>query len=379
MAGVCVWSWGRQSLAVLSHLSKLATSTAHKSNNKTGGADQKHHTKTKPTTTTRGQNKGATNHTPKHTKAAKRAEKAKERTGTRGKTAGGGQQDKEGAREGSKDRREEAAQAKEKGACSSSGVLRGDLDHLKVNTSVQEGRAPEQHSQHGVEGRAPHRADGNVWKQNQNKLVHHQSGCGTSSLSDFFWNPLIWLFSLAFTLYWVWFRTEVLFLAFFGSSMGGSWVPWESLAGLDAFGWAFDTNGRRAKLTRTFSMMPLTQCPLPSSCKVWLWLHVSFNQWGPCCFICRDKLGNTASIVACGWLSIQVWEQKLYVFVVSCVRHHPRKVKSKSKTFQGFQKLVRGLHIGFNFCILVFHYDLWWFYFKEFGLSFAGCCKLSRL
>ena len=42
----------------------------------------------------------------------------------------------------------------EKGACSSSGVLRGYLDQPKVNTSVQEGRAPEQHSQHGVEGRA---------------------------------------------------------------------------------------------------------------------------------------------------------------------------------------------------------------------------------
>ena len=42
---------------------------------------------------------------------------------------------------------------------SPSGSLRGDLDHLKVNTSVQEGRAPEQHSQHCVEGRAPHRAE----------------------------------------------------------------------------------------------------------------------------------------------------------------------------------------------------------------------------
>ena len=83
--------------------------------------------------------KGATNNTPKHTQAAKRAEKAKERTGTRGKTAGGGQQqqDKEGAQEGSKDRREEAAQAKEKDACSSSGVLRGVLDHPRANTSVQ--------------------------------------------------------------------------------------------------------------------------------------------------------------------------------------------------------------------------------------------------
>ena len=54
---------------------------------------------------------------------------------------------------------EEAAQAAEKGACRSSGVLRGDLDQPRVNTSVQEGRAPEKHSQHRVEGKASHRAE----------------------------------------------------------------------------------------------------------------------------------------------------------------------------------------------------------------------------
>ena len=52
---VCVCGWGRQAL-VLGHVSKLATSTAYKSNNKTGGADTPH--KNKPTTTTRGQTKG---------------------------------------------------------------------------------------------------------------------------------------------------------------------------------------------------------------------------------------------------------------------------------------------------------------------------------
>ena len=129
--------------------------------------------------------KGATNNTPKHTQAAKRAEKAKE-PGTRGKTAGGGQQqqDKEGAREGSKDKREEAAQAKAKGACSSSGVLRGVLDHLRVNTSVQEGRAPEQHTQHGVEGKAPHRAEAFVAVRRsadrcQAVTTHHATGMTT--------------------------------------------------------------------------------------------------------------------------------------------------------------------------------------------------------
>ena len=54
---------------------------------------------------------------------------------------------------------EKAARAEEVGACSSNGVQRGVPDHPRANTSVQERRAPEQHPQHGVEGRAPHRAE----------------------------------------------------------------------------------------------------------------------------------------------------------------------------------------------------------------------------
>ena len=67
------------------------------------------------------------------------------RTRTRRETASGGQQqqEREGAREGSKDR-EKAVQAKEMGACSSNGVLRGFPDHPGANTS---------------EGRTPHRAE----------------------------------------------------------------------------------------------------------------------------------------------------------------------------------------------------------------------------
>ena len=154
--------------------------------------DQKHQTKTNPTTTKRGQ-KRTTNNTQKHTQAAKRAEKAKERTGTRGKTASGGQQQQEGegAREGSKDRREEAAQAKKKkGACSSNGVLRGVLDHPRANTSVQERRAPEQHPQHGVEGRAPHRAEAFVaMRRNEDRsqavTTHHTTGMTTGPFNAF--------------------------------------------------------------------------------------------------------------------------------------------------------------------------------------------------
>ena len=54
---------------------------------------------------------------------------------------------------------EKAAQAKEVGACSSNGVQREVADHPRANTSVQTRKAPEQHPQHGVEGRAQHRAE----------------------------------------------------------------------------------------------------------------------------------------------------------------------------------------------------------------------------
>ena len=46
-----------------------------------------------------------------------------------------------------------------RGESSSNGVQRGVPDHPRANTSVQERKAPEQHPQHGVEGRAPHRAE----------------------------------------------------------------------------------------------------------------------------------------------------------------------------------------------------------------------------
>ena len=76
-------------------------------------------------------------------------------------TAGGGQQQQDQTKgtRGRQQGQEEAAQAAEKGACRSSGVLRGDLDQPRVNTSVQEGRAPEKHSQHREEGKASHRAE----------------------------------------------------------------------------------------------------------------------------------------------------------------------------------------------------------------------------
>ena len=47
---------------------------------------------------------------------------------------------------------------------------KGVLDHTRANTSVQEREAPNQHPQHGVEGRAPHRA------------THHTKGRATGPL-----------------------------------------------------------------------------------------------------------------------------------------------------------------------------------------------------
>ena len=86
------------------------------------------------------QERGNKRHTKKQ-QAAKRAEKAEERTGTRGKTAGGGQQQGQarGARGRKQGQEEEAAQAEEKGACSSSGVLRGDLDQGEYLSAGRKG------------------------------------------------------------------------------------------------------------------------------------------------------------------------------------------------------------------------------------------------
>ena len=53
-----------------------------------------------------------------------------------------------------------------------------------MNTSVQEGRGPEQHSQHGVEGRALHRAEAFVAMRRsedrcQAVTTHHATGMTT--------------------------------------------------------------------------------------------------------------------------------------------------------------------------------------------------------
>ena len=53
-----------------------------------------------------------------------------------------------------------------------------------MNTSVQEGRVPEQYSQHGVEGKAPHRAEAFVAMRRsedrcQAVTTHHATGMTT--------------------------------------------------------------------------------------------------------------------------------------------------------------------------------------------------------
>ena len=131
------------------------------------------------------QERGNKRHTKKHTGSEagregqrtnrNEGEDSRRRPAAAGQTRGG---QGEAARTGG------SSTGRGKGACSSSGVLRGDLDHLKVNTSVQEGRAPEKHSQHGVEGRAPHRAEAFVAMRRsedrcQAVTTHHATGMTT--------------------------------------------------------------------------------------------------------------------------------------------------------------------------------------------------------
>ena len=122
MAGVCVCCWGRQSSAILSHLSKLTLTRSLKNKNaEPGEQTATNNTKKHQTNTRKGQanKKGGSQQHQTGQKAARRAEPTKEEKGRGGKKASGGQQkEREHAREGSRGRREKTAQAKKAGACS---------------------------------------------------------------------------------------------------------------------------------------------------------------------------------------------------------------------------------------------------------------------
>ena len=122
---VCVWWWGRQHSAILSHLSWADTGTAPKHTNTTG----------------------------RELRAVKLSANRDEKGESKRRPAAAGGRGRQGRQQ--RTGGEKAARAKEVGACSSNGVQRGVPDHPRANTSVQEGKAPEQHPQHGVEGR-PH-------------------------------------------------------------------------------------------------------------------------------------------------------------------------------------------------------------------------------
>ena len=114
VAGVCDVGAGGP---LQSSLSKLATSTAHQTNNNTGRADQQHQTRTKPTNITRGQTKKGQRHQNTHRqRSGQRKPKNEQERGEdrRRKPAAAGQEGGPGG--GSKDRRRK--QHEEKGACS---------------------------------------------------------------------------------------------------------------------------------------------------------------------------------------------------------------------------------------------------------------------
>ena len=86
-------------------------------------------------------------------KAARRAEPDKERGA--GRKAAEASKRGERGRPGRQQRQErENHTGQEAGARSVSGVLKGFLDHPRANTSVQVREVPEQHPQHGREGKA---------------------------------------------------------------------------------------------------------------------------------------------------------------------------------------------------------------------------------
>ena len=155
--GVCFMSRSAV-LSVLGHLTKQAASTAHQTNNKTdkkqpkkqGRPDQTPGKNTKKHNKRHG--RGAANNRPKHTRTTKKTEggqpaKQDKGEGSRRRR----QQRREGTREGSEDKREEAARAKERGTCSSSGVLKENLDHT-IGEYLSTGRRSTENSTCKVEG-----------------------------------------------------------------------------------------------------------------------------------------------------------------------------------------------------------------------------------
>ena len=133
VAGVCVYCRGRQSSAILSHLSKLTRGDACKSKTQ-DRENRQRQTARKSTQHTKPNKKGRPGHqegeeatNTNQDKRQRGGQPNQTRKGARGeesrrRPAG---KEREDAREGSRGRREKTAQTKKAGACSFSGVLRG--------------------------------------------------------------------------------------------------------------------------------------------------------------------------------------------------------------------------------------------------------------
>ena len=135
---VCVYCWGRQSSAILSHLSKLTWGEANKNAKKTETKNtKKHHTNTRKSQTNK---KGGKPTKPNRTEGSEAGR-------TRKKRGAGGRRQAEASRKGKRGppgrqqgQEGENRTAKEAGACSVSGVLRGFW--------ITQGRIPQHPSQH---------------------------------------------------------------------------------------------------------------------------------------------------------------------------------------------------------------------------------------
>ena len=108
--------------------------------------------------------------------------------GCRGKKASGDQQKGKSRRPGRQQRQEgEGSTSQEGGRVRLYRCPKGVLDHPRANTSVPKRGAHEQHPPHGVEGKAPHRAEAFVAMKrsedrSQSTTTRHARGMATGPL-----------------------------------------------------------------------------------------------------------------------------------------------------------------------------------------------------
>ena len=131
---VCVWCWGLQSLVTLvSWQQAEPTKPTSKREEQTSNSSQEQNQQTKQEAKQQGGQQAPHQNTHRQRSGQRQPKNEQERWGRRRRPATAGPKEKRGPGEAARTGGW-AAQAEEKGACRSSGVLRGDLDHPGPST-----------------------------------------------------------------------------------------------------------------------------------------------------------------------------------------------------------------------------------------------------